>query len=255
MIRLFRHLALLLFFFSFCCAVGGSTVEADEQLTVGVMKGAKPGSYRNEKGEMTGFSVDVGLALCKIINANCTLVEMGSLQELIDAVANNQVDFVPASLLETPERSTKMLFTTPYFRSSSYLVARKGVSLNTSGLRVVVLNGAKQMEYVRSTLGKDQQMMPVATVPDLVSALERGLADASVLAMFQATAVLSESKLIANGFVFMPLDVQELTGDAKIAVTRAKPQLRDRLNEALRVIRSNGMLEQINSRHIPFRVI
>jgi ABC-type amino acid transport substrate-binding protein len=255
LIHFFRQSALLLCLAAFCCASSGSTAQADERLTIGVMKGAKPGSYRNEKGEMTGFSVDVGLALCKIINANCTLVEMGSLQELIDAVANDQVDFAPASLLETPERSARMLFTTPYFRSSSYLVARKGVSLTTAGLRVVVLNGARQMDYLRATLGKDQQVMPVATVPDLVNALEKGLADASVLAMFQATTVISESKLITNGFILTPLDVPELTGDAKIAVTRAKPQLRDRLNEALKIIRSNGTLEQINSRHIPFRVI
>ncbi|SDH21077.1 polar amino acid transport system substrate-binding protein [Propionivibrio dicarboxylicus] len=219
------------------------------------MKGAKPGSYRNEKGEMTGFSVDVGRALCKIVDANCTFVEMGSLQELIDAVTNNQVDFVPASLLETPERSAKMLFTTPYFRSSSYLLARKGVGLTTPRLRVVVLNGARQMDYVRSKLSKDQELIPAATLIDLIKVLEKGEADASVLAMFQATTVLSESNLIASGFVFMPLDAPELTGDAKIAVTRTKPQLRDRLNEALRIIRANGVLEQINSRHIPFRVI
>lgn len=222
---------------------------------MGVMKDAKPGSYRNEKGELTGFSVDVARALCKTLDARCTFVEMATLQELIDAVANNQVDFVPASLLETPDRAARMLFTAPYFRSSSYLVARQGVSMTTSGLRVVVLNGAKQMDYLRTRLGSDQQMVLAANVTELVGALEHGRADASVLAMLQAITVLAQSKLIADGFVLTPLNAPELTGDAKIAVTRTKPQLRDRLSDALREIRNNGTLEKINSRHIPFRII
>ncbi len=224
-------------------------------MIVGVMKDTRPGSYRNEKGELTGFSVDVARSLCKAIQADCTFVEMGSLQELIDAIANNQVDVVPASLLETPERAAKMLFTTPYFRSSSYLVSRQGVGLATPMLRIAVLNGARQLDYVRTKLGSDQQIVPVGTVTELVHALENGQADASVLAMFQATAVLSEAKLIAKGFTFTPLNAPELSGEARIAVTRAKPQLRDRLNDALKEIRSNGTLEKINSRHIPFRVI
>lgn len=65
--------------------------------------------------------------------------------------------------------------------------------------------------------------------------------------------------MIAERYLFLlwnlNCSVPELTGDAKIAVTRSKPQLRDRLNEALKEIRSNGMLEKINTRHIPFRVI
>jgi len=236
-------------------AVAVPIARAEEVLTVGIMKDAKPGSYRNEKGEMTGFSVDVARELCKTIAATCNFVEMGSMRELIDAVSNNQVDIVPASLLETPERAAKMLFTTPYFRSASYLIAHKGVSLMTSGLRIVVLNGAQQMEYMKSRLGNDQQLVPLESVPDLVRALESGRADACVLATFQATTVLSSSKLIADGFTLTPLNAPELTGDAKIAVTRTKPQLRDRLNDALKEIRSNGTLEKINTRHISFRVI
>jgi ABC-type amino acid transport substrate-binding protein len=255
LVMLFHRFGILAGFFSLCWCAGMSVAVAGESVSVGVMKDTKLGSYRNEKGELTGFSVDVARALCKTIQADCSFVEMGSLQELIDSVANNQVDVVPASLLETPERAVKMLFTTPYFRSSSYLVARQGVSLTTPRLRIAVLNGARQLDYVRTKLASDQQIVPVGTLTELVQALESGQADASVLAMFQATGVLSDAKLIAKGFTFTPLNAPELSGEAKIAVTRAKPQLRDRLNDALKEIRSNGTLEKINSRHIPFRVI
>ena len=248
-----RHVLALLA----ACLAGAGTPAfgAEEPVAVGVMKDAKPGSYRNDKGELTGYSVDVARALCKSIGANCTFVEMGSLQELIDAVAGNRVDFVSASLLETPERAARMLFTTPYFRSSSYVVARPAVTLATPGLRIAALSGSVQAEYVRQRVAPGQRLVPVATVTELVNALEQGRADASVLAMFQATNVVGQSKLIADGFVITPLDAPELTGDARLAVTRAKPQLRDRLNEALKEIRGNGTMEMINSRHIPFRVM
>jgi len=129
-----------------------STFARGESLVVGVMKDSKPGSWRNEKGELTGFSVDVARALCTSMSANCSFNEMNSMQELIDALANNRVDFVPASLMETPERAAKMLFTTPYLRSSSYLIARQGVSLSTPGLRVAVMKGTVQMKYIQSRL-------------------------------------------------------------------------------------------------------
>lgn len=235
--------------------IGTSVFAERESFVVGVMKNAKPGSWRNEKGELTGFSVDVARALCKSISANCTFVEMLSMQELIDAVANNRVDIVSASLLETPERAAKMLFTTPYFRSSSYLIARQGVSLSTPDLRVVVLTGAVQMKYVQSKLASNQRMVLAGTVTDLINTLEQDRADASVMAMFQAINVISQPKLIEQGFTITPIVAPELAGEAKIGVTRTKPQLRDRLNEALKEIRSNGTLEKINTRHMPFRVI
>ena len=72
---------------------------------------------------------------------------------------------------------------------------------------------------------------------------------------FQAINILSQPKLIELGFTVTPIVALELTGDAKIGVTRTKPQLRDRLNEALKEIRSDGTLEKINSRHMPFRVL
>lgn len=246
---------MIVFTVSISFVMESSTFARGESLVVGVMKDAKPGSWRNEKGELTGFSVDVARALCTSMSVTCSFNETNSMQELIDAVANNRVDFVSASLLETPERSAKMLFTTPYFRSSSYLIARQGVSLSTSGLRVVVLKGAVQMNYIQSRLAGNQRMVLADTVTVIVNALEQGRADASLLAMFQAINILSQPKLIELGFTVTPIVAPELTGDAKIGVTRTKPQLRDRLNEALKEIRSNGTLEKINSRHMPFRVL
>lgn len=238
-----------------CLAIAASTFATAESLVVGVMKDAKPGSWRNEKNELTGFSVDVARALCESINAECSFVEMLSLQELIDALADNRVDMVVASLLETPERAAKMLFTTPYFRSSSYLIARPGVSLSNPGLRVAVLSGTVQMKYVQSKLASNQHIVLTGTVTDLINTLEQGRADAGVMAMFQAINVISQPKLVEQGFTVTPISAPELTGDAKIGVTRTKPELRDRLNKALQEIISNGTLEKINSRHMPFRVL
>ena len=249
--KLFRLLLIIASALTISC----QTLAATEQMTVGVLKDAKPGSYRDEKGDLMGFSVDVARALCKTMAVDCTLIEMGSLQELIDAVASNRVDFVPASLLETPERAARMLFTDYYFRSSSFWVVRKGTSLGAPGLRMIALRGSVQLRYVQTQLAADQKLIVANTVSEIVAALENGNADASVQAMFHTSNILSESKLVADGFAIFPVNAPELTGDAKIAVTKAKPLLRDRLNQALKVIRGNGTLERINSRYLPFRVI
>ena len=247
----FRFSGFLYALLILCCP---PPVHASAVITVGVVKDSKPMSWYNNNGVLVGFNVDVAHALCNALKVSCR-IRVAPLAELIDDVAANRVDFVAASLLETEERAKKMLFTIPYYRSTSYLIAKKGTTLQTAGLKIAAQNGSRQQEYLKAHVSKTAALVAFPTLVAIGEGLADGSVNAALLPMPMAIGLMEDPRLIIAGYTVISVDIPELMGEAKIGVTRSKPELRERLNAALKTIRIDGQLERINSKHLPFSVI
>ena len=118
----------------------------DRPLRVAVLENAPPMAFRDKNGELTGFSVGIARALCEEMKVSCEF-HATTLDRLVDALALGEYDIAAASLLDTPERRSKILFAKAYFRSLSLWFAKPGVPPGQAGIRVAVVRGSAQEAF------------------------------------------------------------------------------------------------------------
>jgi len=132
-------------------AVGlGLPVDASERtLRVAVLGKSPPMAFVDAAGKLAGFNVRVAHALCDAMSVRCELTAT-PLERVVDAVAASEFDFAAVSLLDTAKRRSRILFSKPYYRSSSIWFARPEVEPGAAGTRVAAILGGAQSRYART---------------------------------------------------------------------------------------------------------
>ncbi|MGL5741549.1 MAG: transporter substrate-binding domain-containing protein [Legionella sp.] len=90
--------------------------------------------------EIYGFDIEMINNICKIINRTCQFHVM-RFDQLIEAVANKQIDAAVSSITITPERSKIVNFSLPYLLSYSRFLERQ--SSPKQPFNLGMLNGKK----------------------------------------------------------------------------------------------------------------
>lgn len=241
--------------FLLCCALpaslGSGALAADEPaLRVLVLDNAPPMSFRDESGQLTGFSVEIARAVCSEMRVNCAF-DVVTQSALIPTISQGKADIAAVGLLETPERRTRMLFAKPYYRSMSLWLARSGVSPGQAGVKVAVVGGSAQEAYGRK---QGWEMHPVATHGELGAPLVSGEAQAVLVPMITGISLQKNEAFRQLDLATTVLQAPELGGDASFGISPYRPELQKEINAALDRIKRNGTYDRINSRFLPFRV-
>lgn len=234
-------------------SIGGGNkqlVFAEASLRVLVLDNSPPMSFRDELGQLTGFSIDIAKAVCAEMRAHC-IFDVISQDLLVDTLAHGKADFAASGLLETPERRGKLLFAKPYFRSFSVWLAQPGIKPGQAGIRVAAVSGSAQEAYGRK---QGWKMYPVPSNGELGGPIISGEVQAALVPM---TSALSLQK--SEAFRRLDLDTTvlrspELGGDASFGVSPFRPELLGEINAGLERIKRNGTYDRINSLYLPFRV-
>ncbi|MES2889840.1 MAG: transporter substrate-binding domain-containing protein [Pseudomonadota bacterium] len=223
------------------------------QLKVMVLKDSPNMSYRNAQGELVGFNADMARLLCETIRASCEILET-QLATVVDQVASGEADFSTASLLPTPDRLKKVVFTIPVRWSRSFLIAAKPIG---PGLRVAVVEGSRQHAWVERVKAERRwTVVPVALNAGLDGALSSGEADAVVAPFTTTVGIVQDGRLGQAGALSVdPISDPELSLPTTVAVNPAKPELLQLLNNAIRDVQSNGKMDQLNSKYFPLRML
>ncbi|NTV69899.1 MAG: amino acid ABC transporter substrate-binding protein [Azonexaceae bacterium] len=241
--------------FLLCCALsaglGSGVLAADDAaLRVLVLENAPPMSFRDEFGQLTGFSVEIARAVCHEMRVNCAF-DVVTQSAMLPTISQGKADIAAAGLLETPERRVKVLFAKPYYRSISLWLAPSGVTPGQAGVKVAVVGGSAQDAYGRK---QGWDMHPVATHGDLGAPLLSGEAQAVLVPMISALSLQKNEAFRQLGLATTVLQAPELSGDASFGISPFRPELQKEINAALDRIKRNGTYDRINSRFLPFRV-
>lgn len=223
---------------------------SDRPLRMAVVGHAPPMSYTSERGVLTGFNVELGRALCATLQSRCEIVPV-PLGDIVSAVATGKVDFAVSSLLATPERRQQVLFTKPYYRSLSAWLARPGVEPGASNVTVAVVKGSAQARYARAQRWKTLDLPLHSEMPDALSA---GRAQAVLLPMLTAWALSQDPRVVAWGGVFQVYAAADISGDVSISVSPLRPELVERLNQAIDQVKRDGRFDRIASEFLPFKL-
>jgi len=243
-------LSLLCFFVPAAGMSGGRAHAAEPALRVVVLENSPPMSYRDETGQLTGFSVEIARALCQEIRASCVF-DVAAQEALLDTVAQGKADIAAAAVFANPDRRGKLLFAKPYYRSLSLWLGRPDVMPGRAGVRVAVVQGSAQEDYARK---QGWAIHEVRSNGELAGSLVGGEAQAALVPMTSALQLQKNDPFRRLGLAPTVLRAPELSGDASFGISPRRPGLREEIDAALDRIKRNGTYDRINSRFLPFRV-
>lgn len=261
-----RRLALL------CClawlpalSAGGALAEPSPQarpetpiLRIVVSDNAPPFSRREADGTLAGFNVEFGNALCRVLQVTCTM-ETAPFNRLIDEVAAGHYDLGLGNVLHTPEREKRLLFSVPYWRSSSSLLGLRGLpdlplANAARERRVAVVRGSRQHEVLERLTGAGATLLVVPTLEDLWSSLIDGRTEMVLAPTLKSVHFLLSDAGQRFETVGTPMTDDGLGGPVHMVFPPNRPDLKAVVDRAIAAIRSDGTYQLINRRYFPFDI-
>lgn len=160
------------------------TVIARGKLIVGTRSSAIGFSFKDAKGDLVGFDIDLGRALAEQLFHDPSKVEFVVLAggpDRVPAIQSGRVDVVISSMSPYPERAQVIEFTVPYCISDTVFVVRASSSFqknsDLNGKTVVSRQGA-DLEKMIADATKDVHFQGYPELSDAFLALRQGRGDA-----------------------------------------------------------------------------
>ncbi len=228
-----------------------------KKIRVGVEGNYPPFSKMGADGKLGGFDIDIALALCRKIGAECTLVQQ-EWDGMMPALAAKKFDMIVASMTITEERRKAALFSDPYYDVPSRWVAKAGAFKDATpaalkGKRIVVLRNSPRAKFAAERY-KDSELLLVNKENDVYMELAAGRGDIG----FGSSVVSSEAflkKPEGKGYAQVGATVR-LDGDGGVGIAFRKTDaaLRDKVNAALKAIKADGSYRKLADSYFDFDV-
>jgi arginine/ornithine transport system substrate-binding protein len=217
-----------------------------KRIRVGVEGNYPPFSRLGPDGKLAGFDIDIALALCQKMGAECVLVQQ-EWDGMMPALAARKFDMIVASMTISDERRKAADFSDPYYDVPSRWVARAGAFANhepatLKGKRIIVLY-------------KDSPVLLVNKETDVYLELAAGRGDIG----FGSSVVSSEAFLKrpeGKGFAQVGPLVRLVNGGGGVGIAFRKGEtvLREKVNAALKAIKADGTYKRLADRYFDFDV-
>ena len=136
------------------CRAKVEEAPARTELTVGVTESFPPLEFPDEKGEFTGYDVELAREVCRRRGwkLNFKIIEWRAMEQYL---ANRQIDCVWAGCTITDERMERMCFTPGYLRNEQVVVVRDDSPIHRfpdlKGKVVSVQGGSTALEALNDT--------------------------------------------------------------------------------------------------------
>ena len=230
------------------------------KIRIGVEGAYPPFSSIAPDGQIVGFDIDIAMALCAEMKAECTLVAQ-DWDGIIPALLAKKYDMIVASMSITEERKQKVDFTKKYYQTPARFVAKNGTFTEISketlaGKKVGVQRATTHDSFLTDNFGDSVEIVRYATQDEANLDLVAGRVDL----LLADSVTLSEGLLKTEqgkdfGFVGPAYSDEKWFGlGAGIAVRKSDTDLRDKLNAAIDAIRANGTWDKIAAKYFDFDV-
>ena len=244
--------------FASVCAVFAASVgvaQADE-LKIATEGAYPPFNYVDSDNKLHGFDVDIALALCERMQAQCTLVAQ-DWDGIIPALMAKKYDAVVASMIDTEERRKKISFTHHYYKTPLSVAVPSDSDIsdaqtNFKGKTVGAQSSSTQSIYAEDVYGKagaNVKLYP--TLDEANSDLASGRLDGVIADKFPLADWIDKA---GKSCCKMLGDVNGTQADASIAVRKEDNALRERFNKAIDEIVADGTYQKISSKYFAFDI-
>ncbi len=241
-------------------AAGTATAKEWKKIRIGVEGAYPPFSWVEPDGTLKGFDIDIAMALCKEIGAECTLVQQ-DWDGIIPALLARKYDAIIASMSITEERKKKVDFTKKYYNTPAKFVRRKGsgIEINKESMKgktVGVQRATTHDSFITAEFGDTVKIKRYATQDEAYLDAVAGRVDlllADSVAMNDGFLKTEQGK----DFEFVGPDYTDpkyFGEGAGIAVRKEDKDLKELFNKAIDAIRANGVYKQINDKYFNFDI-
>ena len=240
----------------------GTSVSANEwnKIRVGVEGAYPPFSWVEKDGTLKGFDIDIAMALCEEIGAECVLVPQ-DWDGIIPALLARKYDAIIASMSITEERKKKVAFSEKYYNTPAKFARKKGsgISISKAGLKgktVGVQRATTHDNFITGEFGDSVEIKRYGTQDEAYLDAIAGRVDlllADSIAMDDGFLKTDKGKgweFVGPGYS----DPKYFGVGAGIAVRKSDGELAKLFSLAIKVIRSNGVYHRINGKYFAFDV-
>jgi His/Glu/Gln/Arg/opine family amino acid ABC transporter permease subunit len=221
----------------------GVSRAAESPLRVGLTGKYPPFNFFDSAGKLAGFDVEVASALCLRIHRPCDF-KILPWDGILAALLSNKIDVVIGSMAITQEREKQANFTDPYYESGAQLFVKdENADPDQEGFRIGVTLGTTYGEFAKKRFPKAETRTYKGDT-EIFQDLESGRLDGMVTDRLVGAYMnqVRQAGLRMKG----PLLYRERMG---IPVRRSDPELRSRLNEALREFLASPEYAAIHARY------
>jgi arginine/ornithine transport system substrate-binding protein len=239
-------------------AVAATSAQArdDDQIRIGVDVPYEPMEFRTPDGELTGFDIDLGNAMCAEMKVECEWIVQGW-DGIIPGLMARKYDAIMSSMTINDRRREQVLFSEPYFTPPSAWFAPSSSELSGAteesldGMTIGVQRGTLQDNYVTDMYGNVADVNRYSTADDMVLDMEAERLDIVFLDYPVGQSTLLESdnrdyKVIGE----MLTEPKQYFGDGfGLAFRKRDQDLADQFNQALEALRDSGTYDEIKARY------
>ncbi|MDH0745713.1 ABC transporter substrate-binding protein [Pseudomonas sp. GD03842] len=236
-----------------------SSAFAAETLKMGIEGAYPPFNNKDASGQVVGFDVEIGNALCAKMKVTCEVVT-SDWDGIIPALNAQKFDFIVSSMSITEERKQAVDFTNPYYSNKLQFIAPKASNLGANNDAIKEALKGKTIGAQRATLsgtwlednwGDDVTIKLYDSQENAFLDLASGRVDALLGDKYASYEWLKSDAGKNFEFKGEPMFGEDKIG---IAVRQGDP-LRERLNTALKEIIEDGTYKKINDKYFPFSIL
>jgi lysine/arginine/ornithine transport system substrate-binding protein len=240
-----------------CACASASVLAADATtLRYGLEAQYPPFESKGANGELQGFDIDVGNAVCKMAKLKCSWVET-SFDGLIPALQGRKFDAINSAMNATEKRREAIDFTNVIYRVPTQLIALKDSGLlptaeSLKGKRIGVLQGSIQETFAKAHW--ENAGVNVVSYQDqnqVYADLVAGRLDGTlVLAPAGLTGFLSRHEGKKFSFVGEPVRDDKILGSGiAFGIRKGDTALRDQLNAAIVKVQGDGTVKALAKKY------
>ncbi len=240
--------------------LAAGAVQAQETLKLGTEGAYPPFNFIDSAGNVTGFDVEIGQALCAKMNVKCDVVAQ-DWDGIIPGLLAKKYDFIIASMFITEERKKQVNFSDPYYLAAMTVAAPKETDIKDftvdglEGKVVGVQVGTTQADYAHKVFTKSE-VREYPTQDEVNLDLAAGRIDAQVGDMLPVLDWVTKTEDGACcELKGEPITDPAFVGDGVgIAIRKEDTELLAKMNAALKEIRADGSYKAINDKYFPIDV-
>lgn len=228
---------------------------AAESVVVALTDSTPNFSMHMPDGSFQGINVEIAAQVCARAGLACRFQPM-PLAALVAHVRDGKAQIGFGNLAKTPEREKTMLFSRPYWRSTTAFVGRAELAGQpmaelVRGRKVAVQEGSRQARWLQETFGQTCVPVPRPTIFDVVATLPLQQAELILAPTMTVHPFLVSPEGAGFGFVSDPIDGGSTV---HVVVTKDRPDLLAKVDSILEEMRRDGSLGRIVRAWVPFDI-
>ena len=222
-------------------------VKKDGKIVAGLDDAYPPMGYRNDKGELIGFDIDMGKEISKRIGVEIVW-QPAVWDTIIPSITAKKFDIIISGMNITEERLKEVNFAGPYGKAGQALIVKTGNTAITSLKDVKpdklgTQSGSTGYDYAKANGFADDKMKLYKEFPLAFKDLEIGRIDAVLVDAFNVKAFLDKMPGVFK-------TAGEVMGDdaVGIAVRKEDKALMEELNKAIAAMVKDGTLKALSEK-------